>query len=117
MAINSNFKNANVAGVNNSAWSTVYTAPSGKTSYFIHLNVASTNGGGQVSVRVLDSSVGPSAYTYTVKSAPVPDGSSLIVLSEGNKIVLESGDKIEVKSETAGVVFDVQSSLLEDVNA
>lgn len=115
MAVNSNFKNANVSGVN-TTWTVVYQAPTGKTSYFIHLNIASTNGGGQASVRVLDSSSGPSSYTYTIKSAPVPDGSSLIVLSEGNKIVLESGDKIEVKSETAGVIFDVQSSLLEDVN-
>lgn len=115
MAVNSNFKNANVAGIGNT-WTPIYTAPVGMASYFIHLNVASNDGGCQVSVRVLDSSVGPSAYTNTVKFAPVPDGSSLIVLSDGNKLVLEEGDQIEVKCETTGLTVDVQSSLLEDVN-
>jgi len=113
MAINSNFKNANLKDVGTS-WQTLYTAPSGKTSYFIHISVASVNGGGQVSVRVYDSSA--SVSTYTVKGAPVPDGSALPCLIEGNKLVLEPGDYVEVKSESAGILFDVQSSLIEDVN-
>lgn len=114
MAINSNFEKAHAKDVDDATWTVLYTTPVGVTSCFIHLAVASTNGGGNVSVRVWSDV--DNFYTYTVYSAAVPAGSSLPCIIESNKLVLKENDRIEVKSESAGILFDVQSSFLEDVN-
>jgi hypothetical protein len=117
MAINSNFKNANVPNIPYHATNfvTIYTAPAGVVSYFLHINVASLGAGGQVSIRVWDDSVG--SYTYLVKGGAVPAGSALLGLVESNKLVLEGQDRLEVKSDSPGINFDVQTSFVEDVNA
>lgn len=107
------FDKAHVANVNDATWVVVYTTPLLTTSYFTHFNVCSKGVGGNVSVRIFDSVT--STYTYTVMLAPVPLGSALKLIEE-SKIVLGSGDRIEVKSESPGVLFDVQSSYVEGVN-
>ena len=95
-------------------WTNVYSAPAAATSYLIELDIACTgNTGVQVSVRVVDSSTSTTAHL--VKNAPVPQGSSLKVI-DGQKIVLEPGDSIEVKCETEDESVDVIASLVEDVN-
>jgi len=38
---------------------------------------------------------------YLVKEAPIPAGSSLQVLDGGAKVVVESGDSLKIKSDTA----------------
>ena len=38
---------------------------------------------------------------YLVKEAPIPAGSSLQVLDGGAKVVVQSGDALKVKSDTA----------------
>lgn len=50
--------------------------------------------------------------TYIVKSAPVPVGGSLVVVGGQQKIVLETGDSIKVKS-SASSSADVVMSILE----
>ena len=50
--------------------------------------------------------------TYIVKSAPIPVGGSLIVVGGDQKIVLMTGDKISVLSNTASSA-DVIMSFLE----
>ena len=55
----------------------------------------------------------PSTDYHVVSSAPVPVGGTLSVVS-GQKIVLESEDKIKVKV-SATAAADVICSILEDV--
>jgi|TARA_R110000737_G_scaffold305336_1_gene312885 hypothetical protein len=50
--------------------------------------------------------------TYLVKAAPIPVGGSLIVVGGDQKIVLMTGDKISVLSNTASSA-DVVMSFLE----
>lgn len=53
-----------------------------------------------------------SSNTYIVKEAPIPSGGSLIVVGGDQKIVLETNDNIQVKSDTANSA-DVIMSILE----
>lgn len=113
MAVISKFKNAIKASVGNS-FVTVYEAPVGKDSYTIELDVANNgNTGVQITTRLHDLSEGVTANI--VKGAPVPVGSALQVI-DGQKIVLEAGDYIELKCDTPGETVDVILSLVEDVN-
>ena len=50
--------------------------------------------------------------THIVKTAPIPTGGSLVVLGGDQKVVLMTGDKITVKSDTASSC-DVIMSFLE----
>ncbi len=113
MAPISKFKNATKEDVGNS-WHILYTAPSGKDSYVIELDIASKgNTGVQISVRVHDISSGDDVFI--VKQAPVPLGSSLQVI-DGQKLVLEVGDRLEVICDSTGEFVDAIASLIEDVN-
>lgn len=114
------FKNA-IKTVSNTL-TTVYTAPassgsvSGKTSYIIECDIACVGTSGvQVSV-VLVKDTTPTTSAYIVKGAPVPVGSAIQVV-DGQKIVLEPGDAIKVRCDTAGESVDVIVSLVEDVNS
>jgi hypothetical protein len=49
--------------------------------------------------------------TYIVKSAPVPAGSSLVIIGGDQKVVLTTNDSIKVKSDTASSVDAVMSIL------
>lgn len=49
---------------------------------------------------------------YLVKAAPVPVGSSLVVVGGDQKVVLNAGDYIQVYSDTAASA-DVAMSILE----
>lgn len=50
--------------------------------------------------------------TYIVKSAPVPVGGTLVVVGGSQKIVLETGDSIRIKS-SASSSIDAIMSILE----
>lgn len=109
------FKNAMKKSVGNTS-STIYTAPAG-AAYLIECDVACTGDSGvQISVSLVDSSAPENEQeVFLVKNAPVPTGSSIQVI-DGQKVVLESGDSIKVKCETAGQTVDVVLSLVENVN-
>ena len=53
-----------------------------------------------------------SSNTYLIREAPVPSGSSLVVVGGDQKVVLETNDRILVKSDTANSA-DVIMSILE----
>lgn len=53
-----------------------------------------------------------SSNTYLVKDAPVPSGGSIVIVGGDQKVVLETNDKIQVKSDTANSA-DVIMSILE----
>jgi hypothetical protein len=114
MPVSSLFKNAIKASVGN-VFVTIYTAPVGMDSYAIELDVANNgNTGVQITTRIFDAS--ESVVANIVKLAPVPVGSALQVI-DGQKIVLEAGDYIELKCDTPGETVDVILSLIEDVNS
>ena len=107
------FKNAHKQGV--TTITDVYEAPAGKTSIVLETDVANvTTNLVQVTVTVTDSDASPSATTtHLVKSAPLPTGGTLQVVS-GQKVILDAGDKIQV---TATGTVDVVVAVLEDVNS
>lgn len=103
------FKNAKQIGV--TTRTDVYTAPVGKDSIILELDISNTvSSSVTTSVEMFDST--DSSYAYIVKDAPILVGSSLQVIS-GQKVILESGDKVCVTSSAA---VDVVCSILEDVN-
>ena len=103
------FKNAQ--GTNITSVTSIYTAPSLKTSILLELDIANTTASVvQTSVQVTDTSA--SSTSYLVKDAPIPTGSALQVIS-GQKVILEAGDIVKVTSNGA---VDCVASILEDVN-
>jgi len=49
--------------------------------------------------------------TYMVKDAPIPAGSSLVVVGGDQKVVLGTGDSIKITSDTASSVDAIMSIL------
>jgi hypothetical protein len=105
------FKNALARNIGTSAVS-IYTAPSGKNSICIELDVCNTTASG-VTCDVYITKNTDSLNYYLVKSTPVPVGGSLQVVA-GQKIVLTNGDILKVISSVASSL-DVVGAILEDV--
>ena len=105
------FKNAIVSNVGTTA-ANVYVTPAANTSICIELDIANTSTSTvSANVMIYDSSTGNTAFV--IKSAPIPTGSALQVIS-GQKIVLEAGDYIQVQSSQAASI-DAVASILENV--
>jgi len=103
------FKLATDTAVGTSA-ATVYTCPASTATTIIGLTIANI-----VSAQILvDVQVtnNDGDNVYLIKAAPVPVGSSLIVVGGEQKVVLEAADTITVTSDTASSA-DVALSLLE----
>ena len=127
MSLAGQFKNAIKPGVGktvdgqgelvNDGFTVVYTTPNtvaSFASYVIECDIACVSDSGvQVSVRVKKAD---GTKAHVIKNAPVPVGSSIQII-DGQKIVLESGDSLEVMCETAGEEVDVIVSLVENVNS
>ena len=103
------FKSYGDAGAGTSA-STVYTAPSATTSTVIGMTLANvtTSGGVAADVQLVKS--GGSSY-YLAKAAPVPLGGTFVVVGGEQKLVLETGDRIDVTSDTASSIDTIVSVL------
>ena len=103
------FKNSITAGV--SSATDVYTCPSATTATVIGLTIANIDASNvaAVDVKVVDTSATVTAHI--VKAGPVPVNGSLVAVGGNQKVVLETGDKINVTSATAN--SDVIISLLE----
>lgn len=93
-----------------SAQSELYSAPTGSTSICIELDVCNTTVN---SVTVDVALISGGTTYYIAKQALVPVGSSLQVIS-GQKIVLQSGDAIWVRSSLSSSL-DIIASLLQGV--
>jgi len=48
---------------------------------------------------------------YLVKEAPVPAGGSIVIVGGDQKVVLETGDSVKIKSDTASSVDAIMSIL------
>ena len=87
----------------------VYTVPSATTTVVIGITLANVSGSGCVVGigidRVSEDDI------KLLKNAPIPQGSSLEFM-QGNKIVLETTDKITVNSDTNNSI-DVALTIME----
>lgn len=92
------------------ATSDIYTTPGATTSVIIGLCLANTTGT-PVTASVLVDKAGASDTVYLAKSLELPDG-TLYEFNAGNKIILETGDKLQVSSSTSSSI-DVMVSVLE----
>jgi|TARA_R110000824_G_scaffold371904_1_gene561713 hypothetical protein len=94
------------------ALTNIYTCPSSTTAIVLGTSMAniSTNPvAGSIKLAKSGSSAGADDV-FVVKSAPVPVGSSIEVMS-GNKIVLEDSDIIQFQSDAAGSLDTILSIL------
>ena len=90
----------------------VYTCPASTTAIVLGASISNTHTnaiGGSIKLAKSGSSAGADDV-FVVKSAPVPVGSSIEVMS-GNKIVLEDSDIIQFQSDAAGSLDTILSIL------
>ena len=86
-----------------------YTVPGSTETTVIGLTIANTT----ASQILVDATLNNGTNDfYIVKEAPVPVGSSLVVIGGDQKVVLMPGDSIKVKSDTA-TSADAIMSILE----
>tara|TARA_B110000908_G_C10133567_1_gene393371 strand:+ start:472 stop:807 length:336 start_codon:yes stop_codon:yes gene_type:complete len=88
---------------------TVYTAPAATTSVVVGLTLSNTSTATIYCTVILDNADGDNINF--IKAIPIPTGSALEIMS-GNKVVLETGDAIKVKSDVANSV-DTALSIME----
>ena len=96
MATNS-FKSRTAAGVG-TTYVSVYTTPASTSTIMIGLNLACVATSSIVADVFVDKATGNDVYL--IKNIPIPSGASFEVLS-GQKIVLEVGDQVKVRCDTA----------------
>lgn len=87
-----------------------YTVGSSTQTTIIGLAVANRISS-QILVDVM-LNVGTTSNTYLIKDAPVPSGGTIVVVGGDQKVVLETNDRILIKSDTANSA-DVIMSILE----
>jgi len=103
------FKLETDTGVGTGA-ATIYTCPASTETTIIGLSVANiTSSSITVDVQ-LENNDGDNIYL--VKAAPVPVGSSLVVVGGDQKVVMEASDILKVTS-SAATSADVALSILE----
>ena len=101
------FKNAAAAATGTSEVS-VYTVPSSTTTTVIGLTMANVTAGTiEADIRVYDSS--GTAHYYLIKSAEIFTGGALVAVGGDQKLVLETGDIVKVKSDTASSIDTIIS--------
>lgn len=89
--------------------SDVYTVPGATTSVIIGLCLSNTTANPITSDVIVDKSTGDTVYL--AKSLELPDG-TLYEFNAGNKIILETGDKLQISSSSSSSI-DVMVSVLE----
>ena len=104
------FKNAALANVNNSAYDTLYTAPSATQTVILGLAIANkTTAAVTVKVQFTDSSA--SADFQLLDGVSIPANTTLETLA-GQKYILEAADSLKVQAGT-GSALDVVLGLME----
>lgn len=88
----------------------VYTVPASTIAVIIGCTLANTTGDQVNASLIINKSDVNADDVYLVKNIPLPNGSSF-EFNAGNKIILETGDKIQVTSDTATSVDAIVSVL------
>ena len=88
-----------------------YTVPSSTTAVVIGCNLSNKTGNQINASLIINKFDGNADDVYLIRNIPIPNGSSF-EFRAGNKIILETGDKIQVISDTASSV-DAIISVLE----
>jgi|TARA_Y100001937_G_C7071372_1_gene308553 hypothetical protein len=104
------FKNAAAASTGTSEVA-VYTVGSGTTSTVIGLTCANTTTTSPIKVSIKFFDASASANFFIVKNAEIFEGGALVAVGGDQKLVLETGDKIKVVSDTASSVDTIVSVL------
>ena len=86
-----------------------YTVPASTEVTVIGLTVSNVTGS---TVKATVSLFDGSTFTSIVTDGPVPAGGSLVVVGGAQKLVMETGDDMRIKSDTASSL-DVVMSILE----
>ena len=87
-----------------------YTVPGSTTTVCIGINVSNTSGN-QILVDIkFDKAAGGADDIYLIRNMPIPSGASYEFIA-GSKLVMETGDKIQVLSDTANSVDSLISVL------
>ena len=87
-----------------------YTVPSSTTAVVIGCNLSNKTGNQINASLIINKFDGNADDVYLIRNIPIPNGSSF-EFSAGNKIILETGDKIQVISDTASSVDAIVSVL------
>ena len=87
----------------------VYTVASSTTTVVIGITLANRSGN-QINCDLM-LNVASGDDVYLIRNIPIPNGSSFEWMA-GNKLVMETGDKLQVKSDAAASL-DVAISVLE----
>tara|TARA_R110002153_G_scaffold32760_1_gene99120 strand:- start:498 stop:830 length:333 start_codon:yes stop_codon:yes gene_type:complete len=104
------FKNAALANVNNSAYDTLYTAPSATQTVILGLAIANKSSSAvTVKVQFTDSSA--STTHQLLEDVSIPANTTLETLA-GQKYILEAADILKVQAGT-GSALDVVLGLME----
>ena len=104
------FKSATSASVGTSL-TTIYTCPSSTTVTIIGLYLCNQSGGQiEASCEFFDNSA--NAHVGLISSAPIPSGSTLVLVGGDGKVVLEAGDILKVRAGT-GTAIDAFLGVME----
>ena len=87
----------------------VYTVPASTVAVIIGCNLSNKTGDQVNASLIINKAVGDDVYL--IRNIPIPNGSAF-EFNAGNKIILETGDKIQVVSDTAASI-DAIISVLE----
>jgi hypothetical protein len=102
------FKNS-ITGIIGTESHRVYKAPGSTTSTVIGLSLANISAA-EVNANVL-LIANTSFQAHLIRNAPIPVGSSLVVIGGDQKVVLEAADEMRVKSSASASLSAVVSVL------
>lgn len=104
------FKSYTKASIGTS-FTDVYTVPSATTAVVIGCNLSNRTGD-QINGNVyIDKSAGSGGDdVYLIRNIPIPNGSAF-EFNAGNKIIISSGDKIQVSSDVTSSIDAIVSVL------
>ena len=87
-----------------------YEVPSNTTTVCIRINVSNTTGN-QITIDIkFDKSNASADDIFLIRNMPIPSGSSYEFIA-GSKLVMETGDKIQILSDTTNSVDSLISVL------
>lgn len=98
------------AAITASGFTTIYTAPAATQTTLIGLSFANTTSN-TITINVKVDKSGGGSY-FLAYQAPIPSGSSLVVVGGDQKVVLQTNDLVKAQVVTAASTADAFASFL-----